>query len=177
MKCKRFSVVAGFTMCVALLSHVALAGEKLDDATILAIFDQANTVDIYTGRLGAKYGKSEEVRAMGRMVAMDHIAVQQMARDLANKLAIVPTLPDADTSVADQANAVAFLRSKAGPEFDRAYLKHEVAYHQSVVDAVKGTLLPSIKNDEFRALVQKVLPGFEHHLAETKALAKKFGVN
>jgi hypothetical protein len=36
------------------------AAGALDDATILAIFDQANTADIVTGRLGAKYGASEE---------------------------------------------------------------------------------------------------------------------
>ena len=31
------------------------AAGQLDDATILAIYDQANTADILTGRLAAKY--------------------------------------------------------------------------------------------------------------------------
>lgn len=177
MKCNALPTIVGVLSLVAILNHGAVAGEKLDDATILAIFDQANSVDIYTGRLGAKYGASEEVRAMGRMVVTDHIAVQQMARDLAKKLGIVPVLPDNDTSVADQAKTAAFLKSKTGSEFDRAYLQHEVVFHQSVVDAIKSTLLPSIKNREFRELVKTVLPGFEHHLAETKIMAKKFGVD
>jgi putative membrane protein len=51
-----------------------------------------------------------------------------------------------------------------------------VTVHQSVVDAVKGTLLPAIKNDELRILMNTVLPGFEHHLAATKAVAMKMGV-
>jgi putative membrane protein len=152
------------------------AAGVLDDATILAIYDQANAADVVTGRLGAKYGASEEVRALGRMVATDHMAAQQLGRDLAMKLKIVPTPPDNDMSVAEQAKAVALLQSKRGDEFDKAYLQYEVAFHQSVVEAIKGTLLPAIKNDELRNLMKSVLPGFEHHLAATRAVAQKLGV-
>jgi putative membrane protein len=176
MKCNRSPVMTGFMTLIALLSNGANAGGKLDDATILAIFDQANSVDIYTGQLGAKYGSSEEVRALGRMVATDHIAVQQMGRDLAKKLGIMPTPPADDTSVMDHARTVALLQSRFGTEFDKEYLRHEIAFHQSVIDAVKGALLPAIGSGEFKKLVRNVLPGFEHHLAETKAVAQKLGV-
>lgn len=176
MKSNRLLVVVGIAALSGLMGNSAVAGGKLDDATILAIFDEANAVDIYTGRLGAKYGHSEEVRALGRMVASDHVAVQQMGRDLAKKLNIVPTPPDNDTSVVDHANAVSLLQSKSGAEFDKAYLKHEIAFHQSVIDAIRGTLLPAIKNNELKKLVKDVLPGFEHHLAATKAAATKLGV-
>jgi len=168
--------IAGFITFIVSFSNGAVAGAKLDDATILAIFDQANSVDIITGRLGAKYGNSEEVRALGRMVATDHVTVQQMGRDLAKKLDILPTPPDNDTSVTEYAQAIVRLQSKTGPEFDKAYLRHEVAFHQSVIDVVKGTLLPAIKNNELGNLLKNVLPGFEHHLAATKALARKMGV-
>ncbi len=151
-------------------------GAALDDATIIAIFDQANAADIATGKIGAQKGHSEEVRALGRMVATDHEAVLQMGRDLAKKLGITPTPPANDTSVANQEKALAILKSKSGPEFDKAYLQHEIAFHQSVIDAIKGTLLPAIKNEQLKALVNKVLPGFEHHLAATKSAAAKLGV-
>jgi len=171
--CKRLSVLM---VVVVLAGSGAGAAPALDDATILAIFDQANAVDIYTGRLGAKYGSSEEVRALGRMVSSDHVAVQQMGRDLAKKLKTIPTLPDNDSSVADYARIVAQLQSKTGADFDKAYLQYEVAYHQSVVDAIKGSLLPAISNPELKALVKTVLPGFERHLAATKVLASKLGL-
>ncbi len=176
MNYKQSALIASFFALHAVWGQNAVAAGKLDDATVLAIFDQANSVDVYTGLLGAKYGNSVEVRELGQMVVNDHVAVQQMGRDLAKKLKIIPTPPDNDTSVEDHAKAVAFLQSKTGAEFDKAYLKHEVAFHQSVVDAIKTTLLPAISNGELKALVKKVLPGFEHHLAETKTLAKKFGV-
>ncbi|HHM04220.1 MAG TPA: DUF4142 domain-containing protein [Gammaproteobacteria bacterium] len=173
----RLSFAALLAALMMLPGHAAVAGPQLDDATILAIFDQANAIDIYTARMGAKYGHSQAVRELGRAVAADHEMVQQMGRDLARTLGIVPTPPAGDTSVADQAKTVAMLSAQSGTGFDAAYLRHEIAYHQAVIDALKNTLLPAISNPEFKALVNKVLPGFEHHLAETKAVARKLGVN
>jgi len=176
MKRNYWILVACLGVLVAGNGRRGQAAAALDDATILAVFDQANQTDIVTGRLGAKYGASEDVRMLGRMVARDHIAVQQMGRDLAKKLDVMPTPPDNDTSIADCAKIVALLQSKRGIEFDRAYLQHEVSYHQSVVDAMKGTLLPAAKHEDVRSLLKAVLPGFESHLAATKAAAAKMGI-
>jgi putative membrane protein len=175
---KRFQsfLPAALIAVSVLVASSAIAQAKLDDATVFAIFDQANDTDIRTGRLGVKLGHSDEVRALGKMVIADHEAVQQMGRDLARKLGITPVPPANDTSAESLAKAVASLQSKSGAEFDRAYLRYEISYHQSVIDAIKGTLLPAVKNDEFKALITKVLPGFERHLAETKAAASKLGV-
>lgn len=171
------TIFAGSIVVVfGMMQANASTAPKLDDATIFSIFDQANMVDIATGRLGAKQGHTEEVRKLGRMVAADHESVQQMGRDLAKKLGIVPTPPDNDTSAGNYAKTMATLQSKSGAEFDKAYLQHELAFHQSVIDTIKGTLLPAIKNEQFRALINKTLPGFEHHLTETRATANKLGI-
>jgi putative membrane protein len=49
----------------------------LDDPTIVAIFDAANTSDIETGELGAKKGSTKEIRDFGAMLARDHKNVRQ----------------------------------------------------------------------------------------------------
>ena len=151
------------------------AADRLDDAMIFAIFDEASAADIWTARLGAKKCHAQEVCELARMVASDHEQVQQMMRDLARKLAITPVPPDSDSNAGDHARAIALLQDKSGADFDRAYLLHEIEFHSATVNAVKQTLLPTIQNGEFKALVQKVLPGFEHHLAETAEVAHKLG--
>ncbi|MGC2855233.1 DUF4142 domain-containing protein [Novispirillum sp. DQ9] len=161
----------------AVLFSFSVQATTLDDAAIMAIFDQANMADITTARLGLKKAQAPEVRALARMVLTDHEAVQQMGRDLAKKQGIVALPPDGDTSLTAQAEAYARLQAKSGGEFDRAYLAHEVAFHQGVIDAIKESLLPAIADPEFKALVTKVLPGFEHHLAETKKVAAHLGMN
>jgi putative membrane protein len=151
------------------------AVHPLDDAAIFAIFDEVNAADIWTAHLGAKKCHTSEVCELARMVASDHEQVQQMMRDLARRLAITPVPPDSDSNAQDHAKAIALLQDKSGADFDRAYLLHEIEFHSAAVNAVKQTLLPTIQNGEFKALVQKVLPGLEHHLAETDELARKRG--
>jgi len=137
----------------------------LDDATIVAIFDNANTVDIETGKLAAKRGHSNAVRQFGTMLARDHEMVRQQGRDLAKKLGVTPTPPPGDQSAQDQAAVIRRLSGLHGAEFDRAFLQREVQFHKDVIAAIETTLLPAIKNEELRALVVKVAPAFQAHLA------------
>ncbi|HEX5580124.1 MAG TPA: DUF4142 domain-containing protein, partial [Gemmatimonadaceae bacterium] len=119
----------------------------LDDPTIVAIFDAANTADIETGALAARRGASPEVREFGAMLVRDHEHVRKLGRDLAKKLNVTPTPPKDDQGARDHAAAMARLSSLEGPAFDRVFLQHEVAFHKSVIDAVQTTLLPAIRNE------------------------------
>ena len=145
----------------------------LDDATIVAIFDAANTADVEVGELAAQRGSSKEVRDMGTMFARDHRMVRQQGRDLAKKLGVTPTPPKDDQSAKQQAATMATLRAKHGADFDKAYLEHEVAFHKAVLDAIDQQLLPAIQNDELKSLVQKVAPAFRAHMMAAEALDKK----
>jgi putative membrane protein len=165
----KFITIIGAALALAAPAHAA----PLDDAAILSIFDQANTADITTARLGVKRAQSSEVKALAAMVLTDHEAVQQMGRTLGKNLGIIAVPPDNDTALADQAKAYAALQAVPPADFDQAYLLHEIAFHQAVIDAVKGTLLPSITHPDLKALVTKVLPGFEHHLAATRQVAAR----
>lgn len=179
---RRRGLVVWLAIAAALILAVAVElfarsspidGVALDDPTIVAIFDAANTADIETGLLAAERGHSKEVRAFGEMLARDHTQVRQIGRDLATKLGVTPTPPKDDAAAKAHAQAMETLRSKSGADFDRAFLQHEVAFHKSVIDAVKSTLLPAIRNQELRALVVKVAPAFEAHMLAAQGLEKQ----
>ena len=70
---------------------------------------------------------------------------------------------------------LASLKALKGAAFDRAYIEHEVVYHQQVLDAVDKTLIPSAKNEELKALLVKVRPAFVAHLAHAKHLQGELG--
>lgn len=144
-----------------------------DDPTIVAIFDAANTADMETGALAQQRGASQEVREFGAMLVRDHRAVRQQGRDLAAKLGVTPTPPRDDQSADDHAAAMQRLRGLTGAEFDRAFLRHEAAFHQAVIDALQSTLLPAIDNQELKALVEKVAPAFQAHLRMAQELEKR----
>jgi putative membrane protein len=156
-------------------NHVASPAPGLDDPTIVAIFDAANTADIETGQLAADRGQSKEVREFGAMLVRDHTAVRQLGRDLAAKLHVTPTPPADDQGAKDHAAALKSLGALHGAAFDHAFLRHEVAFHKAVIDAVNSTLLPAIQNGEVKALVVKVAPAFQAHMLAADNLDKKLG--
>jgi len=172
---KKFLLLTAAALSVS-AGHLAAQGSggKLDDPTIVAIFDAANTWDIETGTLGATKTSNADVRALGQMLARDHEAVRQQGRDLAKKLGVTPTPPGPDFQMAkDHYAAVATLKSANGAAFDRAFLQNEVAYHKAVIDAVTNTLLPAIQNADLKALVIKVAPAFQAHMAAAQNLLDK----
>jgi putative membrane protein len=145
----------------------------LDDPTIVAIFDAANTADIETGKLAADRGASNAVRQFGAMLARDHQAVRQQGRDLAKKLGVTPTPPANQASARQHAAAMQQLSKLRGTEFDRAFLQHEESFHREVIAAINTTLLPAIKNQELRELVVKVAPAFKAHMEMAQSLSRQ----
>ena len=135
----------------------------LDDPTIVAIFDEANTADIETGELAAKMGSTKAIRDFGAMLARDHKVVRQQGRDLAKKLGVKPTAPNPDEGKAAHEAAMKKLQALKGAQFDKAFLQHEVAFHDAVIGAVTTTLLPAIQNAELKKLVTVVAPAFVAH--------------
>jgi len=171
-----------FTLRTAIAAPVpvpvvsSVPGAALDDPTIVAIFDAANTADIETGELGAKMGSTKAIRDFGAMLARDHKTVRQQGRDLAKKLGVTPTPPKDDDSVRQHAAVMKKLRSLEGAEFDKAFLENEVGYHDAVIAAVQKTLLPAIQNAELKNLVTTVAPAFVAHRDAAKNMLDKMAM-
>jgi putative membrane protein len=152
----------GLTVCYT-SPATAQASAKLDDPTIVAIFDAANTYDIETGSLAATKGTTPTVREFGKMLVRDHKNVRTQGRDLAKSLGVTPTPPRDFALARAHANAMRSLTKARGKAFDRAFLQHEVDFHNAVIDAVTTTLLPAIQNAQVKDLVTKVAPAFVAH--------------
>ena len=151
----------------------AAVAAALDDPTIVAIFDAANSWDIELGQIALKKSRNKEVRNFASMMVRDHKSVRKLGRDLAHKLHVKPTPPGKDFALyVDHVAALKSLRSTKGKAFDKAYIDHEVSYHQAVIDAVTNQLLPATKNADLKALEEKVAPNFVAHLAAAKDVQK-----
>ena len=152
----------------------AAVAAGMDDPTIVAIFDAANTWDVETSQVALKKSHNKDVRRFAAMMIRDHKAVRQLGRDLARKLHVTPTPPGKDFALyIDHVSAMKSLRNAKGKAFDNAYIDHEVSYHQAVIDAVTTQLLPATKNAELKALEEEVAPNFQAHLAAGKEVQQK----
>ena len=142
-----------------------------NDAQIAAIVVTANQVDIDAGKLAATQARSAEVKAFGKQMATDHAGVNKQAVALVTRLKVTPEDNPTSKSLKQGGEEnVKTLRSLKGAAFDKAYIDHEVVYHQAALDAVDKTLIPNAKNEELKALLVKVRPAFVAHLEHAKHL-------
>jgi putative membrane protein len=164
----------------ALLASVASGayaeGAGPTDPQIAAIVVTANQVDIDAGKLAESKGHSKEVKDFAKLMVTDHTAVNKSASDLVTKLHVTPEPNDTSKSLKQGGEQnMAALKKLSGPAFDKAYIDHEVAYHQAVLDAVDKTLIPSAQNAELKALLVKVRPAFVAHLDHAKQVQASLG--
>jgi putative membrane protein len=139
------------------------------DPQIAAIVVTANQVDIDAGNLAKSKGHSADVKAFGQQMVTDHTGVNKAATDLVQKLHVTPE--DSATSASLKKGGednLANLKTLSGADFDRAYVDHEVVYHQAVLDAMDSALIPNAQNAELKALLVKVRPAFVAHLEHAK---------
>jgi putative membrane protein len=162
-------VLAG---ALALGTTAALAEDSgPTDAQIAAIVVSANQVDIDAGKLAKSKGQSKEVKEFGDRMVTDHTGVNKAAVELVTKLGVKPeTNPTSQSLEKGGQDNLANLKKLSGAAFDQAYVDHEVAYHEAVLEAVDKTLIPSAKNAELKALLVKVRPAFVAHLDHAKQL-------
>ena len=170
----RFSLIAAVLVAAsaahAQAAKAPTAAPALDDATIVAIFDAANTYDMETGALAAKKGSTQAVRDFGKQLTGDHTTVRQQGRDLATHLHVTPTPPKDFALAGAHVDAMKKLSALEGKAFDKAFLEHEVAFHKAVIDAVTTTLLPALKNQDVKDLVTRVAPAFNAHMMAAQHL-------
>ena len=165
--------VAGLAAVMIFSAAAVSAADKPNDAQLAAIVVTANQVDIDAGKLAEASGADPQIKAFGKQMATDHAGVNKQAGALVAKLGVTPEdNPTAQSLKAGGAENVKRLSDLKGAAFDRAYIDHEVVYHQQVLDALDKTLIPGAINSELKALLVKVRPAFVAHLDHAKAVAK-----
>lgn len=149
----------------------AAAPAAPNDAQIAHIAVTANSIDSAAGAEAKTKAKAAAVKDFGRMMERDHGAVNKQAVALATKLKVTPEDNETSRSLqqgADQAKGN--LQGKTGADYDKAYIDHEVEYHQAVLDALDKTLIPNAQNAELKALLTQVRPNVAAHLEKAKQI-------
>jgi putative membrane protein len=149
----------------------AATAPKVTDPQIAAIVVAANQVDIDAGQYAVGKTHNAEVKAFAQTMVTDHTAVNNSAVDLVTKLKVTPEANDTSRALtAGGEKNVSALHALDGAAFDKAYVDHEVAYHEQVLQALDTVLVPNAQNSELKALLVKVRPAFVAHLEHAKHL-------
>ena len=161
-----------FALAASLMAPAATAvAQGVTDPQIASIVVTANQVDIDAGKLAVAQASNADVKKFGQQMIDQHTAVNKQAVDLATRLKVTPQDNPTSQSLKSGGDAnVQHLKTMKGAAFDRAYVEHEVAYHQQVLDAIDKTLIPGAKNAELKELLTKTRPAIAAHLEHAKSL-------
>ena len=162
----------GFAMAMSLgLAATAAQAEGPTDPQIAAIVVTANQVDIDAGKLAVSKSHTKDIKEFAQRMITDHTGVNKSAVDLVTKLKVTPEdNPTSQSLKSGGEENLTNLRTLKGAAFDKAYIDHEVAYHEQVLNAVDKVLIPNAKNAEIKALLVQVRPAFVAHLEHAKRI-------
>jgi putative membrane protein len=147
---------------------------KPTDPQIAHIAYTAGQLDIAAAKQALDKSKDTQVRAFAQRMVGDHSAVNDQALALVKKLNVTPEDNPTSQGLTQSADATRQkLASLDGAAFDKAYVESEIAYHQTVNEALQKTLIPAAQNPELKALLEKGLTLFEAHQHHAEQLAKQ----
>jgi putative membrane protein len=162
-------------LLVGLIALPSYAQQKVTDAQIAAIVVAANQVDIDAGKFIANKTNDAEVKKFAKTMVTDHTAVNKSAVDLVTKLKVSPEENETSRTLKKGGEQnLAQLRELKGKALNKAYIDHEVAYHEQVIQALDTVLIPNAGNAELKALLVKVRPAFVEHLSHAKHLQASY---
>lgn len=143
----------------------------LTDANIAALLDAANAADSAAGHIASTKATNAEVKAFAKTMMRDHHMLRKQGEDLVKKLNVTPELPAGDNS---QAAAKAWDDSLTampkGAAWDKAYIDHEVAYHQALLQTAQ-TAQGAAQNQELKDLIGKAIPAVQAHLTKAQSIS------
>jgi len=151
------------------------AAPALTDVNIVALLDEANAADSASGAIAAKKGKNASVKEFGHTMMRDHHSLRKAGQDLAKKLNLTATPPAGDTlATAAQKWNDSLTAMPAGPDWDKAYIDHEVVSHQAVQGLLQ-TALGAAQDTSLKALITKAQPTIDAHLKKAQDIQAKLG--
>jgi putative membrane protein len=153
-------------------ANTANTAPAMTDANIVAYLDEVNMADSAGGKLASTKGTSKAVRDFGLEMVKDHHTLRAEGQALAKKNSITPAASTNDTTQAAAQHTMAAMTSMAkGAAWDKAYIDHEVAMHQEVLDNAKSAS-NATQNADLKAMIEKAAPIVQQHLDKAKNIQK-----
>ncbi|UVT20079.1 MAG: DUF4142 domain-containing protein [Nitrospira sp.] len=174
---KSILIVAVAIGACALLSACSLAqrympGATMSDADVLGVFNSINRSEVDAGQLARERASSEEVRAYASRMVKEHDAKLQETSQLAQRIRMEPHQTALAASVDNTHHkAMANLREKKGPHFDKAYMKYQIKMHEQSVDLVKD-MADAVNDRQFHRFLQEIRPELQSHLASAQTIQR-----
>lgn len=151
--------------------QAAPKAHRLSDANVIAVMIDINNAEIREARLVLSISRNPRVRAFAQRVVADHTRLNNSMRLLSARLQITPLETPASRHLrVTERQALSKLATLRGPAFNRAYIAHQVATHQTVLNGLNRFLLPEVQHPQLRIALLQARPVITAHLQLARQL-------
>ena len=166
---KKFLVLAMFASPLAYSQQAATVSHG--DVAFMKDAAEGGMDEVKFGELARQNGANDHVKKFGQRMVDDHSKMNSDLTALAGrKSVILPT----DISVTQKAS-YKLLSSKAGDDFDKAYISSMVKDHEADIAAFQKEAGSGTDGD-VKALASKALPTLQEHLRMAQDIARELGL-
>jgi putative membrane protein len=159
-------------LALGMTSAAGAQDSPLTDAQVAHIAYTAGQIDITAAEQALAKSTNPAVLEFANQMARDHKTVNDQALALVEKLGVTPEDNTTSQSLSEAAEAKqAELDALEGAAYDAAYVANEIAYHQTVNEALKTTLIPAADDAELKALLETGLVLFTEHQTHAEHLS------
>ena len=145
----------------------------LTDDQILYVLHAANIAEMDQARMAEKKAKNARVKRFAAMMLKEHGEADSKGNEVAKKVRASLTPSDVSNRLeTDAKQQMANVSSQGGSDFDRAYMDAQAKAHRVVLLTIERQLLPNVKSQEVRELLQMMRPKVEGHLHEAEDILK-----
>lgn len=143
----------------------------LSDAQIVDVVKTADEGEIKSSEHAKKHATSKEVKSFAKMMIQHHEKNEKEAKKLTSRLKIKAETNDVSHSLAASAKQdLEKLKDLKGKDYDKAYIQAQMDMHKAVLSSIENSLLPSAKNAELKAMLEKTRDTVAQHLTEAERI-------
>jgi putative membrane protein len=143
----------------------------LTDPGLLSIAESLHLGEINAVEIGSARARHPRVREFVAMLREHHGRSLDAQRAWMHRRGITP-MPNEISSrlMVDTGQSMAVLRSRSDREFDQSFLQSQIGMHENALRVIDERLLPNVRNDEFRRMIQSDRDMVRSHLVHAREL-------
>ncbi len=140
----------------------AMADMAKSPGAYITAAGQSDKFEVMEGKLAAKMGSTDKVRAFGQKMVTDHHKSTMMVMAAAKKSGLPKMPPPALRP--DQQDMVAQLKAASGPAFDSLYVQQQMQSHQQAL-MVQQNYAQNGTDKHLKMAATKIVPVVQEHIS------------
>lgn len=153
--------------------HYAHA-ETVSESHIAEIMETVNDAEIDVAKTAKSRAEHKDVKEFAKHMISEHEKNNKEGKKVIKSAKIdAEDNTSADNIEADAKKKIDELKKMKGNDFDRAYIGTQVTMHQQVLKDLNEIYIPSAKNPEFKAYLEKTRDHVQQHLTKAQEIQNK----